>query len=63
MTFGALVKAKYGFYYPSQKAFVELHFAFDNLTRKWGFRPLYHLLYMGITVFSSTYGTDRELTY
>jgi hypothetical protein len=62
-TFAILVKLKYSFYYPSQKAFVELHFAFDNLTRRWGCRPLYHVLYMGITVFSSTYGSDRELGY
>jgi hypothetical protein len=62
-TFAVLVKLKYSFYYPSQKAFVELHFAFDNLTRRWGCRPLYHLLYMAVTVFSSTYATDREIAY
>lgn len=62
-TFALLVKLKYSFYYPSQKAFVELHFAFDNLTRRWGCRPIYHLLYMSITIFSSTYGSDRELGY
>jgi hypothetical protein len=62
-SFAFLIKLKYSFYYPSQKAFVELHFAIDNLTRKWGCRPLYHLIYMGITVFSSTYGSDRELGY
>ena len=62
-TFALLVKLKYSFYYPSQKAFVELHFAFDNLTRRWGCRPIYHILYMSITVFSSTYGSDRELGY
>jgi hypothetical protein len=57
--FAFLIKLKYSFYYPSQKAFVELHFAFDNLTRKWGCRPLYHVLYMGINIFSSTYGSER----
>lgn len=58
-TFAVIVKLKYSFYYPSQKAYVELHFAFDNLTRKYGCRPLYHILYMSITIFSSTYGSDR----
>lgn len=55
VTFAVFVKLKYSFYFPSQKAFVELHFALDNLTRKWNCRSLYHFLYMGITVFSSTY--------
>lgn len=55
VTFAVFVKLKYSFYFPSQKAFVELHFALDNLTRKWNCRSLYHFLYMGITIFSSTY--------
>jgi hypothetical protein len=63
LTFAAIVKLKYSFYFPSQKAFVELHFAFDNLTRRWGCRPIYHLLYMGVTVLSSTYTVERELSY
>lgn len=63
ITFAFFVKIKYSFYSPAQKAFVELHFAFDNLTRKWRIRPIYHIFYMGINLLSGTYSTERELLY
>lgn len=63
LVFAAILKIKYSFYYPGQKAFLELHFSLDKLTRRWGCRPIYHLLVMAISHFSSTYRSEREILY
>jgi hypothetical protein len=54
-----ICKLKYSFYFAAQKAYVELHFAFDNITKRCGGRRIYHILYLGISKFGGTYGKGR----
>ena len=57
------VKAKYSMYFGSQKAFVELHFSFDHLSKRWGMRSCYHLVYKVVSNFSGVYSGNREIVY
>lgn len=64
--FAFFCKIKYTFYFPAQKAYVELHFALDNLTRRMGGRSIYHIAYMAVSAMGGIGGaraTGREIAY
>lgn len=47
------LKIKYKLYAPSRKAFNEMHFYFDRLSRNLSFRSIYHIMYEFISLFSN----------
>ena len=48
-----IVKLKYRFYGPTRKAYQEMHFFFDRLSRAMNLRGPYHLIYEAISMFSN----------
>jgi hypothetical protein len=48
-----IIKLKYRFYAPSRKAFNDLHFYFDRLSRSINLRSIYHVVYEFISLFSN----------
>ena len=63
LVYALWMKAKYSFYFGSQKAFVELHFSFDHQMKRFGIRSFYHLIYKFVSKFSGVYSSSREITY
>lgn len=51
--FAAIVKMKYRFYRPSHKAYNEMHFFLDRLSRRLNIRWAYHSIYWCVTLFSN----------
>lgn len=62
-SFGLLCKLKYSFYFAAQKAYVELHFLLDNVTKRWGARRAYHLLHAVLARLGGVYNDAKEIMY
>lgn len=61
--FAGLCKIKYTFYFAAQRAYVELHFLMDNLTKKWGARRTYHFVHNLIAFFGGVSNSSKEIGY
>lgn len=61
--YAIIIKLKYSFYFPAQKAFVELHFYFDKISKIWNIRKLYHFIHNLISIFGGVYNNKKEMTY
>ena len=48
-----LIKLKYRFYAPTRKAYQEIHFFFDKLSRFMNIRGLYNVIYETISLLSN----------
>ena len=61
--FAVLCKIKYTFYFAAQRAYVELHFLMDNLTKKWGARKAYHFVHNIVSFFGGVSNSSKEIGY
>lgn len=53
VTYALILKIKYRFYAPAHKAFNEIHFRLDRISRYFNFRAFYHYVYKVITCFTN----------
>lgn len=53
LTYVLILKIKYRFYAPAHKAYNEVHFFFDRISRYFKFRSFYHFVYRAISCFSN----------
>lgn len=53
LVYGLIVKLKYRFYQPTHKAYNQIHFFFDRLSRRFKCRAIYHVVYKIISFFSN----------
>jgi hypothetical protein len=63
LSFAILCKLKYSFYFAAQKAYVELHFLLDNVTKRWGARRAYHLLHALLARLGGVSNDAKEIAY
>lgn len=63
VTFVLLCKIKYTFYFPAQRAYVELHFSLDNFMKKCGKRKIYHIIHKFISFLGGVSNTSKEIAY
>lgn len=62
-SFALLCKLKYSFYFAAQKAYVELHFLLDSVTKRWGARRAYHFLHAFLAGLGGVSNDVKEIMY
>ena len=62
-TFALLCKLKHCFYFATQKAYMEVHFLVDNVSKRWGGRRAYHLLHACLARLGGVSNDSKEIAY